>query len=490
MKKRFRLDLTKYLLWIFTAFIVANFFPRILILVFVIYLSYKYIKSKNELVYFAVFISLISGLAGLFGERFNDLISIGLIDFDLVQIFIYINFIKYFVSIGEKKPILHFQTPIMVFLVYFLFQIIFGIIYGVEDAGKSGLRHYYQISNILILIPIFLVLPRLIQSDHFIVRLSYLIFFSVFINIAGQVFMLIWGVPISQFINPDPNYGLIAGETNFILESLRAIMASWLILLSLFLSYFEIVKKSNYFNLNFVYLVLFASFFSIFITATRGWILAFIFFLIVSTLLFSGKNRKRMTGALIFAVILFFILHSSSDLFRIQVDKSLERFSTVQLIAKGDISAGGTSIRHIRGAKVMEGFYKSPIVGLGFSSKGLEDADQHVGNQMILQSGGIIGFIIILYLLYTIIVKSIRLNAFLLKHQNSYCRYQGELKLIPVFLASLFLIHSTSTSIFGYSIYTIAYGNMMWLVVIISLINKILNEYIDEQKGYSYNNKL
>jgi hypothetical protein len=58
--------------------------------------------------------------------------------------------------------------------------------------------------------------------------------------------------------------------------------------------------------------------------------------------------------------------------------------------------------------------------------------------------------------------------------------YGGELKLIPFFLMALFLIHSTSTALFGYSVYVKAYGNMLWIVIVISLINKILNEYYEE----------
>ncbi|MEA2107183.1 MAG: hypothetical protein U9P82_10800 [Bacteroidota bacterium] len=480
MKKQFRSDLTKYLLWIFAAFVVANLFPNILILVFIIFLSYKYIKSKDELVYFAVYISLIADLAGLFGDNFNGLISISLIEFNLVQIFIFVNIIKYIVNFGQKNPILYFQKPIIVFLAYFVFLILSGFIFGVEDAGKSGLRHYYQIANVIVLMPIFLVLPYLLKADNFINRLSYILFFSVFLNIAGQVFMLIWGVPISQFINPPQNYSNIAGETNYIQDALRPVIASWLVILALFLSFFAIVKKSHLFKLNFLYLVLFASFFSIFITATRGWILAFMFFIILGTLLFSPKIGKRLAGALTYGAIVFFTLYGASNLFKTQVDKSFERFSTIELIAEGDISAGGTNIRHIRGAKVMEGFYKSPIIGLGFSSEGLKDADQHVGNQMILQSGGIIGFIVIMYLLSKIYFKSLHLNKLLLKHRRNYISYRGELKLIPVFLGSLFIIHSTSTSLFGYSIYVIAYGNMLWVAIYISIINKILNEYINK----------
>lgn len=487
MKKQFKLDLTKYLLWISAAFIVANFLPNIIALLFILYLSYKYIRSNDELVYFAVFISLVAGLAGLFGKNFNGLLSISLINFNLVQIFIFVNFIKYFVNNGQKKSIFYFQKPIMVYLIYFIFLIIFGFVYGVGNNGRSGLRDYYQIANIIILIPIFWVLPYNLRAENFINRLSYLIFISVFINLAGQVFMLIKGVPISQFLNPDPNYGILAGEINYEEAAMRPILAPFLVMLALFLSFFAIVRKSHLFKLNYLYLVLFFSFISIFITATRGWILAFILFIILATFVFSAKVGKKVLGSFIFAILLFFMLYNSSNIFKIQIDKSFERFATVELIAEGDLSAGGTNARMIRGDKVMKGFYKSPVIGLGFSSESLAYTDQHVGNQMILESGGIVGMFIILYFIAYIIIKSLNLNALIFRSKYSK-NYFGELKLIPVFFASLFLIHSTSTALFGYSVYVIAYGNMLWVVIYISIINKILNEYTDERKSYSNNN--
>jgi len=485
MKEQFKLDFKKYLIWIFAAFIVVNFLPKILVLVFVIYLSYKYIKSNDEVVYFAVFISIIANLAGLFGEHFNGLISISLIEFNIISIFVFVNYIKYFVYYKQRKQIFHFQKPFIIYYTYFAFLIIVGFIYGIEETGKSGLRHYFQIVNVITLVPIFLVLPQQLKSNNFINRLSNLLFITVFINIAGQAFMLIFGVPISQYIKPDPSYGIIAGETNYMQEALRPILAAWLIILSLFLAFFSIVKKVNIFNLNFLYLVLFASFFSIFITATRGWILAFILFIMLSIFFMSTKVGIKVISSFIMGLVLFFILYSSSTLFKVQIDKSFERFSTLELIAEGDISAGGTNSRHLRGREVMKGYYKSPIIGLGFSSEGLRATDQHVGNQMILMSGGIIGYIVILYLLAKISLRSLHLNKFYLKNKISFKNYNGELKLIPVFLASLFLIHSTSTALFGYTVYIIAYGNMLWVAIYISLINRILNEYLNEQNSYS-----
>ncbi|MFW5793378.1 MAG: hypothetical protein ACOCWC_03770 [Bacteroidota bacterium] len=487
MKKQFRSDLLKFLLWIFVAFIAANFMPSAIALGYIGYLSYKYITSRDVLVYFFVFISLLAGLAGLYGNSFDGLVSVSLIEFRLVQIFIFVNYIKYFTSKGDNKPVFHFKRPIIIFLLYFVFLIFWGFIYGVEETGRTGLRHYYQIANIIILIPVFLVLPYNLIGENFINRLSYLLFISLFINIAGQAFMLIWGVPVFQFLNPDPNYSIVAGEINYMQESIRPIMAPWLIILALFLSFFAIIKKAQVFKLNFLSLAFFASCLSIFITATRGWILAFIIFIILGALLFSINISKKVIGVFVVGIVLFLVLYSTSNLFKVQVDKSFDRLSTVELIIEGDLSAGGTNKRHIRGAKVMEGFYKSPIIGLGFSSEGLEYTDQHVGNQMILLSGGILGYFIILYIFSSIIIKTFGFNTILIKSPASNSQYNRELKLIPVFLASLFMIHSTSTSLFGFSIYTTAYGNMLWVVIFISIINKIFNEYLNEQQRYSYN---
>ena len=482
MKNIFRSDLINFLLWIGLAFVSANFLPNIASLLVIAFLAYRYINSKDNLLYFTVFIILISDLAGLFGKSFNNLVSFSLIDLNLIQVFIFINYIKLFFQ-WKNRPVLHFKKALIVYLFYFLVLIILGFFVGVESSGKSGLRHYFFIANILLLVPIFIVLPYNLRGNNFSLRLSNLLFIVVFINLMGQIIMLLWGVPLAQILNPDPTYRITAGDTNYIQEALRPILAPWLMLLALFLSFLSIAGKSVHFKKNYLYIIVFLSFMSIFITATRGWILAFIIFIGISSMLYSVKEGRRIALLAFVSLALFVVLYFTSSLFRVQIGKSFERFATVELILEGDISAGGTSIRHIRGADVMEGFYESPIIGLGFSSDSLDLSDQHVGNQMILLSGGIIGMIIILYLLIYIVLKSLKINNYLLSSGTSFGKYYGELKLIPAFIASLFFIHSTSTALFGYSIYTKAYGNMLWVVISFSLINLIINEYFAQQNG-------
>lgn len=467
--------------------LVANFLPSAAALLFVLFLSYKYIKSRYELVYFVVFISLIGGLAGLYGNRFNGLLSLGPIDISLLTLFIFVNYVKFLYQYNTGKNKFHFRKPVIIYLIYFAFLVVTGFYFGVETAGKSGLRHYYQIANIMILMPVFLILPYMLQSSNFIARLSNLLFVSVFINILGQLIFLLKGVPISQIINPDPAYYLTSGETDYLQDSLRPVLAPWLVLMTLFLSYFSIVKNDRIFRNNYLYIVLFASFVSIFITATRGWILAFILFITVGTMLFMQRIGKRVAGLLIYGVFLFLLIYLTSGVFRVQMNKSFDRFATIGLILEGDLSAGGTSIRHIRGAKVMKGFYESPAIGLGFSSKSLNLTDVHVGNQMILLSGGIIGLFVILVLLLGIVYKTHGFHLMFKKYRRNLGGYHGELQLVPVFFLSLFMIHSTSTALFGFSVYAKAYGNMFWVVIVISLVNKIINEYLDELKNINHN---
>jgi len=284
-------------------------------------------------------------------------------------------------------------------------------------------------------------------------------------------------VPVSQYINPDPNYGTEVGELVNLQILVRPILAPWFPLLALFLAYFHIIKRASCFGNRYLYFVVVFSFLSIFITATRGWILGFSIFILLCSLLFFNKATKQIIRGFLLGLSVFVLFYFASNTFQLQIDKSFERVLTLSLVLEGDISAGETSIRHLRGETVMDLFQERPVFGFGFSSRMLHAADQHVGNQMILASGGVVGYLVFLYFLLSIIARTLQQG---IKHKaDQRISYFGELKIVPALFIMLFIIHSTSTVLFGYAAYAIAFGNMTWIVITLGVVNKILLEYYE-----------
>ena len=475
IKNIFRKDIVTYLVWLFLAFIVLNFLSEVIIL-FLILLSYYYIKNDNDVAYYAIFFSIIAGLGGLFEGKTENVFSLGPIEINVLIIFIFLCYIKFAVLKKNKRIPFLFFKPVTIYLIYFVFLLVLGLVIGIEEAGESGLRHYFQILRLILLVPIFLILPRIVSGNKFIERLAALLFIGVFINILGQLFMLLTGISISQYISPNKILDIPVGSASYLSGMLRPIFGPWIILLSLFFAFYYLLKRTVYFKKGYLYLIIFLSSLSIFITATRGWIIAFSIFILLNALYSLSRIPKRIFSIFGVGLVAFLILYNISSVFRVQIDKSFERVETLELVAEGDISAGGTSVRHIRGAKVMQGFYESPVIGLGFSSRALYLVDFHVGNQTLLMSGGLIGFSIIAYVLFYIIYKSVSTGKYL-RLKNKYT-YNSELTTIPILLLSLFIIHSTSTTLFGYTVYINAYGNMFWLVMFFSIINRIIYDYM------------
>ena len=354
--KTFKTDFITYALWLIFGFICANYLsPPFLALYFII-LSWKMMNIESDVVYIAVYLSLLSNIGGFFAGKLDNIISIGPIQISVYIIFILSMYIKFFINHKKIKSINHFRVPIIIYLAYMLFLLLVGLLNGIEETGQSGLRNHFQIIVLFSLLPAFLIIPKLFNGAYFIERLSSILFISVLINLFGQWFFLLSGISLSEYIKP--NIGTIKFFDEFkYLEYLRPVYGVWLSLLSFFFAFYLLFKKQNIFNRYILHIIIFLSFFSIFITATRGWILAFLTFLLLTIII----TRKLGIVVRIFSMgILLFMILLSSNLFSFQIEKSLERFMTLEAIVEGDLSAKGTNIRHIRAAEVMEHFDKVP----------------------------------------------------------------------------------------------------------------------------------
>jgi hypothetical protein len=152
---------------------------------------------------------------------------------------------------------------------------------------------------------------------------------------------------------------------------------------------------------------------------------------------------------LIFGIVVIYFLFLAFPIVKFQILKASDRLSSVEKLAEGDLTAGGTLSRLTeRGPRVMSKFYESPIIGFGFSDEGYNYNDVHVGNQNVLREGGILeGFLFLFFIIkFIIIVNSTR------KKLHYFNPFKGSLILFIIALLGMLVIHSTSMQIFGFAL--------------------------------------
>lgn len=471
--KGFKLDLVSYLALLLITFAVVSFTGRLGILLFFLLLFYFYFVSRNNYFWIAYFFSLLSGIAGLFGKEFEEIFSIGPIQVSLLILFVLVSIAKTFFYKRYNSIPNFFSKPIIMWLLYMFFLLLTGVfIFGLESGGASGLRWYFVVIRLFILLPIFYSLPKLFNEQNFIENLISLLFYMVIINIIGQFFYIVVGKPIAAIFNPSEFW--ISNTVDFTQRVARPTFGVWISFLTLPMAFYFLVTKSKRFTKTFLQIIIFISLLSIFITATRGWIIS-VTFLLIGILYVFGLFKSNVFKTILIGFSLFFAFYFLWPTFNTQVNQVFKRLATLEEIVEGDLSGGGTVSRlTTRHENVMSLFYESPIIGLGFSSEALEANDVHTGNQTILMSGGVVGMAIIIIFI-GLILKTIYDTHIQLK--RNIVDYRNQLLIFIVLMFSLIIIHSTSTALFGFGVYVAAYGNMFFVVFILSIINKIIFDY-------------
>lgn len=142
----------------------------------------------------------------------------------------------------------------------------------------------------------------------------------------------------------------------------------------------------------FLLLVNVISFFSIALTATRSWFFAFVLGYLLCLPNFLNKfGLKLLLGFVPLLLCAAFLM--LNPIFSNQMNLSIERLSTVQLLIEGDVTAGNTLERiDQRLPKVMKGIEGSSIfLGAAFSSHHMMHEDFHIGFLNMFLNFGILG---------------------------------------------------------------------------------------------------
>lgn len=467
----YRKDIFRLIKWIL-ALIILIYSPikvlSILILLIILILFYKS-KTSDDFFWITLVFLIIDYVGNLFFGIDRGFLNIGVIQFDYLILFSIVAFVK---VINKRKQYSNFpellKKPYIIYLIYFIFLLLYGIsFYGLEGGGETGMRHYYNTFRLIAMLPIFYSLSIIFYRVDWLPRFANLLFFLLIINFFSQLFSIFSKTSIHYILG-----GIETEDTELLLitkDLIRPIFGSFINLISLLLGSYYYFQGKNYFRKNYLISVLIVVYASIFMTASRTWIVGYILFLIVLVIVsIFSKYYKSMAFKFVFiAIPISIILLSYTDI-RYQVESVLLRVSTLELLYKGDLTAGGTNIRFTsRPERVMSKFDENSLLGWGISNVSYDYWDGHVGNQSIMLVGGLIGIIIFGVIWLFFLFK-------LLRQSINGPNVKNKLSIFVLFLFFvLTLIIHFGTQRYGFLIWglspTTAFVTAIWMSIIADL---------------------
>ena len=119
--------------------------------------------------------------------------------------------------------------------------------------------------------------------------------------------------------------------------------------------------------------------------------------------------------------------------------------STIESVAQGDLSAGGTNARNDYSEILVNHWKDSPFLGWGFSDFYKENGNGHAGLANLLFGVGIIGFLVFIYFWYKLFFTPLVKDR-MLSMGNPY---KGALVVFSLGFLIFFILNATSGQQFG-----------------------------------------
>ncbi len=360
-------------------------------------------------------------------------------------------------KIDTNYPYYFLNTILFIIGFYFLFLLAVNGIYKWSAIVRLTLPWFFLF-----------LLPKLLVSYEDYAKFFNLLFSLVPFVLITQLYKLTTASDFSVLLggvgNPAVNAKHDVFESGTALRPIAGIYIPFLSLLGT--TFFLTIKKNKYFSNNYLLVITLLSVLSIFLTATRSWLISAVLIVIFYSFInFNSPIRTSIRYALLAFIVI--VLVSTIPEFNRQSELALKRYETINYLLEGDITAGGTLKRiDVRGPKVMAHFYERPFLGWGFGKEGASYSDVHVGHQNLLMHGGIVGYLLFVFLWILFIQK-------MMKSKELLGRENPNFK-IPLILISFFIgIHIINISVqwFGFltsfsSGFTIAFlfslGNMVY----------------------------
>jgi hypothetical protein len=346
-----------------------------------------------------------------------------------------------------------------------------GLIYGMS------VNSIFNTFLILISWSLLFSLPRLLSYSA-IINLDRLLFTVVFVAFISQIFTITTGIIWVNMVNERIVNSMDIGTTEFNVS--RYLSGAYIILYCLIKALYYSFGKNNPFSTRYTNLIIIISLFSIFLSGTRGWILASIILMLLiifSQIQITGKIKKLLPFTVIGGLVIFGAI-SFLPIIKTQMGHVGERFLTVEQLVQGDLSMGGSLTRVTdRAPRVLAAFYDKMILGEGFSNVYWSKRDRHVGHLVVLLNCGIVGYIIFtfffikwLYLIYSLPKNDIGVKTL----------YGFSPKIISFGFIFIYVIHSTSHMYWGFDL---KIGPILTIVLFLATFNEIrLNGLVENYR--------
>jgi len=415
--------------------------PPIVAQLWYVVLLVIYFRSKDEPLWFAFFLILSDGFLGFFSAYEVGLsLFPGLPNVDVAQVFILLTIIK-----ASQKPApqrIFYSKTLQVLLIYLVFLIIWGLMIDTP----SQLNEIFRIFKLSFPLLMFYSTPRLLRSEHDYRRFFAFIFPIVLLALFSQVFNIIFGLSPAESLGV-VEIGRYSEDYSKGGEPLRAFYNTAITLLSLFAALFYLSREDTKINRIYMSVIVISALLMAFLSATRGWIIAFgVILFLYAMLIF--KTKRILSLGIVFIAMIIGLTNIRIPAINKQIQGSLERITTVGAAASGDYTMEGTNIRTtVRSERVLNKWKESPAFGWGFSNSYFSYGDGHVGNQNILLHSGLFGAALMLLFF-------VQFNARLLIAgiKKGPYNYNKSLIVFVFFFIGWFIIHSTSGQQFSFSV--------------------------------------
>ena len=428
----------KFILYVGITIIVTYYLPPLIAPFWYIFLLILYWRSNDEPFWLAFFMVTVDGFMGFFGVYTVTIKLIpGLPAIELAQFYIILSAFK--AERYKIKPYLFYNKYMLILLFYVIFLIIWGQFMGFH----GELRDYFRIIKLTLPFILFYSLPRLLPDIESYKRLFGFIFFILIAGFAAQLFTLFTGFSPAKVIK------LSAEQLSEIdiFDRYRGFYNIGATLIGLFGALFFIALKTDRtFNTIYLYIIIISAYGMAYLSATRGWIIAFSIIIVFTLLFVIDIYNRKLTGFIFFSILLISIGLSNTRI-KNQIDFANERLLKLQALSKGDITAEGTLKRlSERGPRVIKVWKENPIFGWGFSDISRKYQDGHVGNQNLLMTSGLVGFSLLFGFLIYFCNKILQIYL----KSPFYFSLKKALIVFIIFLLGWFFIHSTSGQHFNY----------------------------------------
>ncbi len=420
----FNSDFALITFYFFLGMLCVNIYPTIKIPYF-LFLFLMFYRSNRDYLYFLLLFILMQGPGGFFSKYDRFIINLSdTVGVPFEYFFILIALIKFRNKLFKRK---YYFVALKFILFYYILLIPVSIIFGLS----LGSTFTFILSSISLIL--FLLLPVVFNNKIILEKSIKIIFFTTILLFSLQIFDLIF--PYTLYSLSDTFDYMLLDKSEFS----RVSWVRWFSFLSITCSLFFLSLREISFSRGFLSTIVIIALLSTFLTATRGYILQFLFLIFV----YFTIQKNKSFGLLILGIIFLAISYNFISPVKRQIDYAAERMLTLESVIKGDMTAEGTLIRITqRAPRVWNKYIESPIFGFGFSETGFSYNDGHVGNYTLLLQGGLVGVIIFIFFIISIIRILFQ----------DYYRNKDKLGNLIIIgsIISLIIAHSTSSIFFTY----------------------------------------